>query len=275
VNLLARYPFLFNFPLLQRLSISWCICLKWDLELISGLPSLKELKLKFNECLPGNLRSLRVLKDTLEHVEICDSPSVEGCFTDLADFPRLQELVLKGTPVTGDIRDIGENDFPAIENLSLPDTVYGGIGYEFQSIAEVSDFISRIYPLAKQRDNKLLQGMQWRLSRESPDWYWYDGDDDQVHPPFEFELIIITGSRIGWRWKTTCCYSDDGNSLEEITSSCEINWFEPEPERESNGYENYTRRLNALQEEIDFYRGYNQPPTEEEYYRLCEEAADY
>lgn len=40
---------------------------------------------------------------------------------DLADFPHLKELGLEETGVTGDIRDIGDNDFSSLE-------VYGGFG---------------------------------------------------------------------------------------------------------------------------------------------------
>ena len=39
----GRYRFLSSFPLLQKLTISQCNLLKWDLEILSGLPLLKEL----------------------------------------------------------------------------------------------------------------------------------------------------------------------------------------------------------------------------------------
>jgi len=267
----GRYPSLFNFPLLEHLFVYECNNLKWDLDILQGLPILKQFSCSSNRSVSGSLNSLRVLKDTLEKVNISHCPSVSGSLMDLADFPRLKELELREINVSGDIQDIGENDFPALETLCLPDTVYGGDYYEFQSIAKVSDFMSRIYPLAKQRDSKLLQDFHWQLSRDSPDWYWYDGDDDQIPPPFDFELIIIS-SRIGWRWKSTAYFSDDddsmGGGVEEI-NCCEINWLDPEPDRESDDYIEYIHHLDALQDEMTFYRGYYQPPTEDEYYRLC------
>jgi hypothetical protein len=64
-SLNGRYPFLFNFPLLQSLTIKHCSNLKWDLEMLAGLPSLKELHATFNDGLTGNINSLRVLKHTL------------------------------------------------------------------------------------------------------------------------------------------------------------------------------------------------------------------
>ncbi len=91
----GRYSFLFNsFPLLQKLSIKHCHFLKWDLEMLAGLPMLKELFCNVNQCLTGNINSLRVLKDTLEKVEILHSSRVVGNFMDLADFPHLKKLDL-------------------------------------------------------------------------------------------------------------------------------------------------------------------------------------
>jgi hypothetical protein len=120
------YPVLFNsFPLLEKLSIKNCHYLKWDLQMLAGFPLLKELTCQEgNYCMTGNISSLRVLKNTLERVTIEECYNVEGNFMDLADFPHLKELNLHGT-VTGDIEDIGEGDFPAMEQLILPSGTVG------------------------------------------------------------------------------------------------------------------------------------------------------
>jgi hypothetical protein len=77
----GRYPFLFNsFPLLQKLSIQFSIYLKFDLDVLAGFPLLKELDFFNNHRLTGNISSLRVLKDTLEKVEIDRCSRVEGNF---------------------------------------------------------------------------------------------------------------------------------------------------------------------------------------------------
>ena len=90
----GRYPFLFNFPLLEQLKIHFSYCLKLDLEMLAtGLPSLKELHCHDNKFLTGNLNSLRVLKDTLAIVHIISTcsgqlygsgrlPTLEGVGSD-------------------------------------------------------------------------------------------------------------------------------------------------------------------------------------------------
>jgi hypothetical protein len=80
-----------------------------------------------------------VLEDTIEKVEILHSSRVEGNFMDLADFPHLKVLDLLHTAVTGDIRDIGDNDFSSLERLYLPHGVYGGTAYNMQRISNAPD----------------------------------------------------------------------------------------------------------------------------------------
>jgi hypothetical protein len=114
----GRYPFLFNFPLLQKLSIT-SDRIKLDMEMLAGLPLLRELECCGYKNLTGNISRLRVLKDTLEKVTLGRCPNVEGNFMALADFSQLKALELRNTDITVDIQDIGNNDFPKLErNLS-------------------------------------------------------------------------------------------------------------------------------------------------------------
>jgi len=252
----GRYPVLFNsFPLLQKLSISTCAFLKWDLEMLAGLPSLKELWCIGNERVSGNISSLRVLKDTLEVVKIRLCNNVQGNFMDLADFPRLKDLDLTATAVTGDIRDIGENDFSSLEYLALPKGVFGGWGYEFQSISDAPDLIRAVYLLKKQRPALIMSSWSGKLSDDSPDWY-DSADDDDDSPPF-YICFVEAGSRFGYRWET------------KYDIPCEMNWLDPEPDRESSEYEEYIEKLQEIKHEVTIYKGYHQPPTEEEYQILC------
>jgi hypothetical protein len=83
---IERYPALFNFPLLEMLRISLCCNFKWELEMLSGFPSLRELDVECNRSLRGNIGSLNVLKNSLEKVKIIDCNNVEGNFMDLLTF---------------------------------------------------------------------------------------------------------------------------------------------------------------------------------------------
>lgn len=259
----GRYDFLFSFPLLQKLSIR-CIHLRWYLEMLSGLPRLKVLDCS-NTQLTGNLRSLDVLKDTLEVICIDKCPDVRGNFMDLADFPRLKELHLNRTNVAGDIRDISGQDFPALESLCLPATVHGGMNYQFQLIAKVPKFMHAIHRLL-QRTPTLFgyfsNAFHWSLSSHSPDWYEEDSRD--LPPPFSLQFVQA-GTRLGWSWCTYNQYYEH--------PSCEINWLDPEPIIGSSEYATYVDDLQRIEQHIDFYRGYFKPPTEQQYRRLCEEFA--
>eukprot|EP00984_Skeletonema_dohrnii_P012946 scaffold5304_cov139-Skeletonema_dohrnii-CCMP3373.AAC.1 len=260
----GRYPFLFNFPLLCNLGIFGGGDIKFDLEILQGLPSLKKLKISGNQRLADNLRGLRVLKDTLEEVEIVYCLKIRGDFMDLADFPRLKVLNLQSTQLTGDIRNIGEDDFLALESLYLPATVHGGINYRtMQRISEVPSFMHAIH-LLMQRTPPLVQigflkrAFNWRLSEDSPDWYGYDRDSRNPEQPFRLQ-IIQAGSRLGWSWL-------GWSWCDRVKLSCEINWLDPKPSRESSDYETYIEELQRIEgrEDKDFYRGYYEPPNEEE-----------
>eukprot|EP00984_Skeletonema_dohrnii_P033180 scaffold28851_cov72-Skeletonema_dohrnii-CCMP3373.AAC.2 len=250
----GRYPFLFNFPLLQQLKIHYVLNLKFDLEILAtGFPQLKALYFNNNKSLTGNINSLRVLKDTLEVVAIYDCHNVQGSFMDLADFPRLKELDLFRTDVTGDIRDIGEQDFPTLELLTLSSGVYGGTGYEMQRISDAPDIAMAVYSIKKQRPT-LLEDWHAELSEDSPDWY--DGIGYESTAPLCIRLVEA-GSRVGYRWISECCYHP-----------CEVIWLDPEPHRESIDYEKYIEVLHKIERQVLIYKGFHQPPTEEEQNRL-------
>eukprot|EP00984_Skeletonema_dohrnii_P034512 scaffold33581_cov220-Skeletonema_dohrnii-CCMP3373.AAC.4 len=194
----GRYPVFFNFPHLQRLSISNCRYLKWDLEMLASFPLLRELHVVKSNALTGDLSSLRALRDTLEMVKIIGgcggglSPNIHirGNFIDLAAFPRLKELDLYGTTVTGHIRRIRGHDFPALERLRLPKSVHGGMHYKFQSISDAPDFMNTVHLLLQRNptlfdQHSLSNAFFWTLSKDSPDWYDRD-DGSGAHSPHLF-----------------------------------------------------------------------------------------
>jgi hypothetical protein len=107
--------------------------------------------------------------------------------------------------------------------------------------------------------NSLSKAFGWKLSEDSTDWYtWnWDYENRRSSPPFYLQ-IIPAGSRCGWSWHNGGRHS------------CEINWLDLEPDSESSDYEACMEELQRIEERVDFYRTYRQPPNEEEYRRLCE-----
>jgi hypothetical protein len=283
----GRYPILFNsFPLLESLKISNCGCLIWHLDYLVSCPVLKEL---YCEGTPvqGNINCLRVLKDTLESISIGETlvgtHMIEGNLMDLADFPHLKDLFMFTVDrVKGDIRDIGENDFPMLEELDLSccKAIIGSQHYSFQRISDVPAFMNDVHRLLKR--NIMNDRCQWSLSEDqSPDWYEAEvnnNEDEEIPgPPFDIRLVQA-GPRLGWAWGFHTYIGDDSPC-----DSCEINWLDPEPDRDSSDYENYIQELQAIEGgedffnssdqicQINFFRGCYQPPTEEEYKRLRRE----
>jgi len=255
----GKYPYLFNFPL-QKLTISHCGYLKWDLGVLAGFPLLKEFHCTRSHLLTGNISSLRVLKDTLERLTIAACPQVEGNFMDLADFPQLKSLIIRQMDfITGDIHGMSETSFPKLENLILPKNVYGGQEYTIMRISEAKDLIATIFSIKKQphRHPSLFEDFNWYLSESSPDWYqeefWY---------PFSC-CIVRAGSRLGWRWERKFEYTPDYHF--------EVNWLDPLPAKGSSEYQSYTEALQDMQSRMDrfpFFKGFHQPPTEEVFNRL-------
>ncbi len=265
----GRYPALFNFPLLQVLDIT-CNLFKWDLDMLVGLPSLKELRCNYGGKLSGNIKSLSVLKRTLKVIELYECNEIEGKFTDLAGFPNLKSFELHYcSNVTGDIRNLGSSDFRKLTKLELSSGVIGGKDYQFQRVSDVPSVIDAIYRLSRRNPspfpdfNEYHLYRTWKLSRDSPDWYDAVGQQGMPSPPHTVGFVRV-GSRLGWRWSSPSRYGTSKNS-------CEVNWLDPEPGRESSGYEDYIRELESIQDDIFCFEGYYQPPTAEEYNRLCEE----
>ena len=169
--------------------------------MLAGLPSLKDIKCLDSHNVTGNISSLRALKHTLVAISFEECKKIRGNLMDLADFPNLRTLDLRVTAVTGDIRQIGERDFVALESLQLPHRVYGGVGYKFQRISDALDLAEHIHALLKQRSNLQLKNWFAFLSDRSPDSY--EGQDDWrdlIQAPF-YIVLVKAGPRLGWRWQ--------------------------------------------------------------------------
>jgi hypothetical protein len=53
-----------------------------------------------------------------------------------------------------------------------------------------------------------------------------------------------------------------------------VNWLDPEPSRDRSDYAEYIQDLQEIERQVNLYKGYYQPPSEEEYNRLYEEYFD-
>lgn len=246
----GSYPYLFQLQNLRTLDLLLNRWLKWDLEMLSGLPNLRKLHCRRNAMLTGDLRSVRVLRRTLEDLDIHLCVKVTGSFNELFDFDRLERLDLADTRVTGDIRNIGPSDFKSLKQLELGDGIYGG--GNLQSIHEAAEIMSARYTL-KKRTPELFQNRRWWLSDDSPEHYTSNAHRSRA-PPFYVEFVKA-GPRLGWRW-TNCV----------VGGACETYWLDAEPELSSSeDYQDYLEELDGVNRCVYFYRGFLTPPTPEEY----------
>jgi hypothetical protein len=49
-----------------------------------------------------------------------------------------------------------------------------------------------------------------------------------------------------------------------------VNWLDPEPDKGSSDYSKYIQDLQELESEVYLFRGFYQPPSEEDYNTLYE-----
>jgi hypothetical protein len=146
-NLRGSYPCIFRFQNLQSLDLLLNIRLVWDLELLSGLPSLRRLYCPHNYSLTGDLRSIRVLSKTLIELNLSYCEQVTGSLEDVEDFSLLEILDVDGTKVSGDIGEIGPRDFLTLKELSIGKDVYGG--GDLKNIEEAPSIMYAWYQLMK------------------------------------------------------------------------------------------------------------------------------
>mmetsp|Transcript_43776 Transcript_43776/g.105588 ORF Transcript_43776/g.105588 Transcript_43776/m.105588 type:complete len:426 (+) Transcript_43776:47-1324(+) len=252
LSLNGTYPFLFDFPQLESLILSNTGLLRWDFSMLVGLPKLKKLQCMNSHKLTGDLEGLQVVGQTLVEVNLCGCGNVEGSIMSLAKFPYLEDLSLLRTKITGDIRDIGENDFVALKKVDFGGYVHGG--GDMNRIEDAADLMLARYRL-KKRSHTLFEHRRWALTENSPQRYEFHGHHSR-EPPFYVEFVKA-GPCLGWRW-TNCVTG----------GSCESHWFDPEPDPNDAEYELYVKELEYVQRDVDFYQGFKLPPTQMEHDEL-------
>ena len=162
------------------------------------------------------------------------------------DFAYLEELTLRDTSVTGDIRQVDDSDLVSIRTMDLSDGVYGG-----GNLKRISDapavMAAKFRP--KKRNPELFTHRRWMLDRDSPGFY-----GGYVHhsrePPFWVEFIKA-GPRRGWRW-TNCV----------ARGACEPQWMDPEPQSGDEGYDDYIRDVKYINNAVGIFKQFHEPPSE-------------
>eukprot|EP00986_Skeletonema_menzelii_P011060 scaffold5571_cov102-Skeletonema_menzelii.AAC.2 len=253
----GKYPSLFNFSNLEKLTISRCNTIKFGFDMLAGLRSLKEFECIHNKLATGNLKDLSVCQNTLERIDIVcsDDAPIGGNFMDLANFPNLKSLTLHQTKVTGQLRDIGDDDFPMLEVLKLPSTVVGGNRYEIQRVAQAKELIDELLPLRRKRPELFSDRyFHWKLSDES---------EDVADPRMDFMpdyhnycfYFVQAGSRLGWRWEKKFDYTPD--------NPFEVHWLDPVPNKKSNDYQAYADVAKSFipNGAGRFFKGLYEPPS--------------
>jgi len=53
-----------------------------------------------------------------------------------------------------------------------------------------------------------------------------------------------------------------------VPNPCKVIWLDPEPDSDSSDYEKYIIELHEIERQVDIFRGFHYPPTEEQCTRL-------
>jgi hypothetical protein len=119
-------PKIMQFQHLESLDLFRSSELHWDLSDLASLPKLRNLDCSHNRKLLGNIRSLQILSETLKKCVLAGCVNITGDLQDVASLRVLEVFIIRDTHITGDIRNIGPDDFPSIQTFDLNDTIYGG-----------------------------------------------------------------------------------------------------------------------------------------------------
>lgn len=285
---------------LVSLNLHNCQRLQWRLDdVATRLPHLTDLRAVNNRRCHGTLSDLRPLASRrLEVLDLSGCTAVTGDWLDLARHDddddtasRLRWFGFTRTAVHGDVRDLllpprrgqtGEegrrhcsHHYPALRALGLPHTVYGA--GELRRVHHAADVMRARHVIRRQSttaddDDDVvvpIYPFRLRLSEHSPDYHerveqrLYASERD---PPFHIEQIVVAdGVRCGWRWSNL------------LGGCCAIHWLDPEPTttngHPSHAVDAYETELAQIREECadSLFSDFWDPPTPEEYERLCRE----
>jgi hypothetical protein len=211
----------------------------------------------------GNLQSLRVLTNCLVSLSLENCPNVTGNLMVLADFPYLQRIGIRCTNVTGDIREIGSDDFVSINELFLGDGIYGNLS--FDRIDDVPGIMKAKSNLMKRRtilDEHDFDDDSDTMHVREDSLHFYHAPEGMPDPPF-WIVFVCAGPRSGWKFTNRTTGGD-----------CETEWFEPAPLVTDEGYDKHVKESIRVNKHVTLFRGFTEPPTHEEYLHLCRDVGD-
>lgn len=247
-------PIIMSLQNLRSLDLFLATELVWDLSHLEALKHLEELRAGKNKRLTGRSEHLQAIGRTLRVCDLTGCIQVTGELQDLASLPVLKVLMIDGTQITGDIRDIRPSDFQVLDKLSLGRHVFGGNNLALISDAPVAVGARR--ELERRRSSGLFLSSRLRLALNSVDRYPFFGDRTK-EPPFSVEIVSI-GARKGWRWT-------NGNA----GGACDIHWLDDEPAPADSHFEQYQRAFRNIRRSQELYRGLLSPPTQDEHREIC------
>lgn len=263
-DLLLAFPhtILPSFRHLTELNVSLDMELQWQLQDLEALPQLRVLRAVNNWNLTGQLDQLRSQDFTV--LEFSGCRNVQGNLLDLARFPQLQEVSLNSTAVSGDVREVGEGDFPALQEIGLSsDDHFYGIG-ALSSIRHAFAVMRGRYFLTRNSTAVCpLTPFPLYLDSSSPDFYYGRPQQrlyaSELDPPFSVETIVAGNlRRRGYRWSNL------------LGGCCDIVWFDPEPSNEDgSSHAAYLMDLEIIMEDTStLFQGMTEPPSLETYRKV-------
>jgi len=233
------------------------ITLPFALGLFSCAPNLREINFSsgieeegndWRDYITGKLSDLRVLRDTLRHLDLHGSRKLTGSIADLRDFPLLEHLNLANCPNLSAAS-------PCLSTSDLPSLAYLNAHIHVASFAEVPSLMKLLFcrgaiTCADARDG-LVVDVRDTSFREFPDFYGQ---------PILAAACVKVGPRIGWRWNCR-----EGQLPGKYYF--ETNWLNTEPKPGDSGHDEYWKDVEKTtkQNRGPFVGLYMPPKTYSEY----------
>ena len=260
------FPKLFGLTSLQTLKIEGVQDVRFGIANFSSLPNLKVIDCSVCRGLSGSIDYLSHLKCCLEYLRIESCGNIDGELTSaLGEFLALRHLCLRNTNIRGDIRIIQPRHFPSLKELDIAQNCHIFGSKPLMTTEEARDLFSAWHRiLSHPRPLPISEVVKQKvdLHTSSPEYY-RPGRYTRYerYPPLTVSFVLV-GPRIGYQWRN------------KFGMTCDINWLDAEPDATHDRYYVAYRaalRKLELEHQGSLYRGYSEPPTEEEWRQIVRE----